>query len=131
MIIGLLCILVFIFGVVNLSRCNLQIPATYLHFNTYTGNRGYRSYAPVFRYYFRGMMYERQVAENYSLKKINSLFVQGNTYPVWISEKEPEVCITKKKIQGTHILCLVIGILMLFIYGIYSLLFLTGSLGLI
>lgn len=129
--VALLCIFVFIFGVVNLSRCNLQIPAIYLHFNTYTGNRGYRSYTPVFRYYFRGTMYERQVAENYSLKKINSLFVQGNTYPVWISEKEPEVCITRKKIQGSHILCLVIGIVMLFIYGIYSLLFFAVSLGLI
>lgn len=129
--VALLCIGVFVYAVYNLARCKTQIPATYLYANTYTGRRGYRSFAPVFRYYFRGVTYERQTAENYSLKKLNSRFVQGQTYQVWINEKTPEACITQKKLQGTHILCLVIGILMLFIYMLYSLIFLAGLLGIV
>lgn len=121
--VALLCIAVFVFAVINSNKCNTPVTAICLRYREFRGNRGYRSYSPIFHYYFQGNSYESGVAENYSLKKITNLFQEGMSYQVWINEKAPEVCITRKKVQGTHILCLVIGMMML---GLYFLLVLAG-----
>ncbi len=121
--VALLCIAVFVFAVINSNKCNTPVTAICLRYREFRGNRGYRSYSPIFHYYFQGNSYESGVAENYSLKKITNLFQEGMSYQVWINEKAPELCITRKKVQGTHILCLVIGMMML---GLYFLLVLAG-----
>ncbi len=123
--VAILCIVAFVFALWNVSNCKTQIVATYISFNTYTGTKGYRSYSPVFRYLFRGIEYERQANETYSLKKLRKRFIQQQSYVIWINEKMPEYCITRKSISSTHVLTFAAGILMLCIYIGHVVIFLS------
>ncbi len=116
--VGILCVGAFMFAMYRLLNCNTQIWGTYITYQTYTGNKGYRSYAPIFRYSFKGTEYERQTHETYSLKKLNKKFSYGQTYPIWIDENAPEAFITKKSLPGGNVIALLAGIMMLVMYSV-------------
>lgn len=114
--VGILCIFAFGVAVYRLSNCNTQIWGTYVSSQKYAGHRGFHHYAPIFRYNFGGVEYERQTNETYSLKKLNRKFSYGQMYPIWINENAPESFITKKRIQAGHVMTLLAGILVLVSY---------------
>lgn len=116
--VAVLCIGAFIFAIWNQKTCKTQINGVYQGFQVHTGRRGYRTYLPVFKYYYRGTEYVRRAYEHYSLKKINARFVPGHSYPIWINEKVPDAYITRMKLGGTIIVTFIVGLLMLFLYGV-------------
>lgn len=122
--VAILCIGAVVMAVWKQKSCKVKISGVYLGAQVLTGRRGRRSYLPVFKYYFRGREYQRIAQENYSLKKLNARFCQGKTYPIWINEKVPDAYITIQKLDGRHIVVLLAGLLMLFLYAV-------GVLGLI
>ena len=98
-------------------NCKTQITGVYLGFRTHRGRKGRRSYYPIFKYYFRGNWYQNWAYENYSLKKINERFKQGQAYPIWTSEKRPDAFITRRNLDAKNIIVLLVGLFMLCIYG--------------
>lgn len=114
--VGILCVVAFFFALYRLLKCKTQIWGTYVTYQIHRGNKGYRSYFPVFRYNFGGKEYQRQTHESYSLKKINKKFAYGQLYPIWINENAPEAFITKKSLPAANIVALFAGIMMLMIY---------------
>lgn len=115
--VAILCIGAVVMAVWKQKSCKTELSGVYLGFQVLTGRRGRRSYLPVFKYYFRGKEYQRIAQESYSLKKINARFCQGKTYPIWINEKVPEAYITIQRLDGRHIIVLLVGLLMLFLYA--------------
>lgn len=115
--VAILCIAVFIYAIWNQKTCKAQISGVYQGFQVHTGRRGLRTYLPVFKYYYRGREYVTRAYEHYSLKKINARFVPGCSYPIWVNEKVPDAYITRKKLGGTVIVTFIVGLLMLFLYG--------------
>lgn len=113
---GLLCIIAFCTAVYRVSNCNTQIWGTYFSCQRYSGNKGFTYYAPIFRYHYKGVEYQRQTNETYSLKKLNKKFVYGQMYPIWINENAPEAFMTSKRIQPGFVITLFAGILVLLIY---------------
>ena len=115
--VAILCIAAFGMAFWNQRNCKTQITGVYLGFSMYKGRKGHRSYSPIFKYFFKGTWYQSRAYENYSLKKINERFKQGQAYPIWVSEKRPDAFITRRNLDAKNILVLLVGLFMLCIYG--------------
>lgn len=113
---ALLCILLFIYAWYQVCSCKTPVTAVYLHYNEYSGGRGQRSYAPVFRYTYGGREYERQTYEAYSHRKIEKLFTPGETYQILINEKSPMNCVSCKRVASSNYVICLMGIIFLIIY---------------
>lgn len=113
---ALLCILLFIYACYQVCSCKTPVTAVYLHYNEYSGGRGQRSYAPVFRYTYGGREYERQTYEAYSRRKIEKLFTPGETYQILINEKSPMNCVSCKRVASSNYVICLMGIIFLIIY---------------
>lgn len=115
--VGLICVLVFIYAWYQVCSCKTPVAAVYLHYNEYYGGKGQHSYAPVFRYAFEGKEYERQTYEGYSRRKIEKLFITGETYQILIDEQNPQSCVTRKKVSLNYYVVFLMGIIFLIAYA--------------
>ena len=107
------CIITFCFAKYQVKHCKVPIEAMYLYYNRYYGGKGQHSYAPVFRYTYQGKEYESQTYESYSFRKLNKLFTSGQRVNIWINEKNPKRCVTKRRVSAVYYLIFLIGIICL------------------
>lgn len=113
---SLACIYIPIKVAWQMKQCNHLVVARCVSYNRYSGGKGQSSYAPVFRYTYRGQNYERQTPIGYRLKKVQRMYEIGQSYQIYINENCPEMCVNVKKFPVTHIIVEVMGILMLALY---------------
>lgn len=115
---SILCMGLLVYAWYQVLGCKTSVPAVYLRYNTYSGGKGTRSYAPVFRYRYMGQEYERQTYESYSLRKINKLFQPGEEYRIFINEESPENCVSKRKVSFSYYIIFCLGVVFLLMYVI-------------
>ncbi len=98
-----------------LSRCTERIEAEHTGYRTYYGGRyGIRKInIPVFTYTYQGIVYQSQLAQNVSYKKLTENMEHGNIHPVYINPKHPQTCIFLRKVRPDTILFLCMGLLII------------------
>ena len=96
-LIGVFLILFFIILQYSKSKCNTEIEAIYVKSNAYWSVH-VTQYAPVFKYNFNGIEYERQTFQAVPKKYIKDLVV-GEKYNILINEKKPTIFILRKKVS--------------------------------
>ena len=107
-IIGVFLIIFFIILKYLKSKCNTEIEAIYIKSNDYWSVH-VTQYAPVFKYNFNGIEYERQTFQAVPKKYIKDLVV-GEKYNILINEKKPTIFILRKKVKTGEIIILLMGI---------------------
>ncbi len=114
--VSILCFVLFFKLVFDKKVCTTKVIGVYQGYHMFKSVRGYSSYAPVFHYYFQGREYQAQAYENYSLKKITARFTPGNSYEIYINDKNPNQYVTRSGQWGNKILLLSVGLFLLFGY---------------
>ena len=111
---GGFCILV---GCYNCQRkmfsCKEETEALYSGRSSYYGNAAVTRYSPIFQYEFQGQKYEGQSGETFSERQIEKKFQIGKTYTIYLDKKQPCSFVTLRRLQGSDIFLIVIGILIL------------------
>ena len=116
--ISVLCFALFIKLVLDKKTCTTEVTGVYQGYHMQKSVRGYCSYSPIFLYYFQGREYQGMANENYSLKKISARFIPGQSYTIFLNEKNPCQYVTGNSQLGNKILLLAVGLFMLFGYVI-------------
>ncbi|MBE5894977.1 MAG: hypothetical protein E7285_04865 [Lachnospiraceae bacterium] len=111
--VSVLCFLLFFKLVFDKKACTTKVVGVYQGCQEYKSVRGYRSYAPIFQYYFDGREYQGQANENYSMKKITSRFTPGRQYTILINQNNPCQYVTGNSQLGNKILLFTVGLFML------------------
>lgn len=112
---GLMFILLGIYmGIAKVIGCNTKI------MGKYTGATAYRSrnvtlYTPGFVYEYKGKRYKNTSGETFSRRKIEKMFQQGGSYPIYIDAKHPESFLVRRRIGKSAMLMLVIGVVIFLI----------------
>lgn len=109
-LVSLLCIYAPIKVIRQAKMCNWLVTARCVRYNRCSGAKGVDSYAPVFQYTYGGIQYERQTPIAYSLKKIQRLYVIGQSYQIYINADCPKICMDTKKIPAIYIVMILVGI---------------------
>lgn len=108
--IGILMIAAGIFNITKRFLCNRKVEGTYLGANRQQ-SRSMVQYIPRFSFSFQGKTYENTSGETYSRRKINRKYEAGKQYPIYVSEKNPNMFRTKQGIQPGDILLILLGLL--------------------
>lgn len=116
-IIGVFLIIFFIILKYLKSKCNTEIEAIYIKSNDYWSVH-VTQYAPVFKYNFNGVEYEKQTFQAFPKKHIKDLVV-GEKYNILIDERKPTRFVINKKVKNGEIVILLTGIF-LTVAGIIS-----------
>jgi len=112
--IGLLFILVPIYGIYNILRCTKCIQGIYRGYNTYSSGVGPPLYAPVFEYDVDAVHYYEQSGQFEKLELLEAELEKGRNYPIYIHPKNPYIFILKKKIHFFYLPIIFVGLFFLF-----------------
>ena len=99
-----------------LSRCTERIEAEHTGYRTYYGGGRYgirKINIPVFTYTYQGIVYQSQLAQNVSYKKLTEHMEHGNIHPIYINPRHPQTCIFLCRVRLNTILFLCLGLLII------------------
>ena len=92
-----------------------QVTGIYQGFNSYSGGKGSRSHAPVFRYQYNGKKFLRQCASTYPLSLLEKRMKPGEEYTIYIDPKKPTNFLLQKRVGAGYVLFFLFGILIIFV----------------
>lgn len=113
--IGLLCISVVIFNISNFFTCKKVILGQYTGYNRYSSTHGITLYSPIFDYEIDGIKYHTQCFYGIKYNQLQATYEIGNTYEIFINEKNPNLIIVERKIKFNNLFLLMFGIFLTFI----------------
>ena len=97
-------------GVVKKVRCNRKISATFQGAQTYTVGV-HTAYTPVFDFQYEGSHYSNTSGETFSKRKIQKKYRTGEQYDIYIDPRNPNSFCVRKKMEGTDLLLVLLGLL--------------------
>ena len=107
---GILLIGFGIWTVKMACSCNIEIQAVYLSSTKVSIGRGQFKYAPVFQYEYGGQQYEEQTFQYCSKEYVDSSYLEGEKYKIYICSKNPKQFRVIKKVDFSYIAIILIGI---------------------
>ncbi len=110
---GFFLLTVGIWAVYTTVSCKKEIVGIYIKSNAYRSAKAQSSYAPVFRYIVAGQAYEQQSLQSFSREYVQTNFECGKEYSIFVKEKNPRRFVIRQKVQISHILIILCGVLML------------------
>lgn len=118
--VGVLMVWLGILMAVKTLQCKQSVPAVLLDYN-FEYYRGRQTSYPVFRYSYEGKNYQNRSAQGLSKRRAQKRYEIGQTYDLYINEKDPNYCVVSRRIQWVEVLCLLIGLFMLYATVLMSL----------
>jgi len=91
--------------------CSTAITGTFVRCETYK-SKGIHDVVPVFRYEVDGFEYVRPIIQSYSKTYVESTFIPGDTYTVYICKAFPKLVSVSRRPQLIEIVALLMGLLM-------------------
>lgn len=90
--------------------CTIETTGTYIKYNTVNHGRGGATCEPVFRYYINGEEFQGRCLGGMRLPDIQKKFVPGQTYTIYVSNKEPGYFVISRKVPIGCIFGILMGI---------------------
>lgn len=112
--IGIIAIAVCLLHIKAVLACTIETTGTYIKYNFAGNRRGEADYEPVFQYYYRGKKFQGGCINRMYLSDIQKKFVPGQTYTIYVSNKDPGRFAISRKVPGGDIFGIVMGICFIF-----------------
>lgn len=90
--------------------CTIETTGTYIKYNTVNRGRRGATYEPVFRYSINGEEFQGRCLGEMRLPDIQKKFVPGQTYTIYVSNKEPGCFAISRKVPIECIFGILVGI---------------------
>ena len=109
-VIGVIVIVVYALHINAILACTIETTGTYLKYNTVQSGRGKATYEPVFRYYIKGKKFQGRCLNKMSLPDIQKQFVVGQTYTIYVGNKDPGYFVISRKVPVGNMIGILTGI---------------------
>ncbi len=83
---------------------------TYIKYNTVQSGHG-ATYEPVFRYYVNGEEFQGRCLNKMNLPDIQKQFVIGQTYTIYVSNRDPGYCAVSRKVPIVSVIGILVGVM--------------------
>lgn len=97
-------------AIYTVLTCTIETTGTYIKYNTVKRGRGEITYQPVFRYYINGEEFQGRYLGGMRLPDIQKKFVPGQTYTIYVSNKEPGYFVISRKVPIGCVFGILMGI---------------------
>ncbi|HKM34625.1 MAG TPA: hypothetical protein VJY54_07770 [Lachnospiraceae bacterium] len=104
----------FLMNVIKLFACSTEVSAVYQGAERMKV-KAVTKYVPRFCYTYKGSNYENTTGEVYSLRKLEKKYQIGESYEIYASEKNPNVFYSQRKLKGTDLILLFLGVLFIMV----------------
>lgn len=107
---GTILIVVCVLNIKAVLTCTIETTGTYIKYNFAGNRRREASYEPVFRYYIEGEEFQGGCVNRMYLSDIQKKFVPGQTYTIYVSNKDPGHFAISRKVPAGDIFGILVGI---------------------